>query len=324
MSAPTLAGRPWMRGFGADGPQVSAICMGGAQLGSMPDFFGQEVTEADAIDIVHRVFQSPIRFLDTSNGYGHGRSEVRIGKAIEQAGGLPPDFVISTKVDAKDGDYSGRRVRTSVAESMERLRIGRLPVVFLHDPEYFDYEEIMGGGAIDTLAAMKAGGEIGLLGLAGGDTRELRRYFDLGVFDALLVHNRWTLVDRSADQLINDAARQGLAVMNAAALGGGLLTGDGRSRTTYAYRPAAAAVLQSAPRMAALCADYGTDLQTAALQFSLRDPRISSTVVGFTHAATLARTLASAQADLPDAFWNELEDLVPDPKYWLDAEPASQ
>jgi D-threo-aldose 1-dehydrogenase len=308
----------WLRPFGRTGITVSAICMGGSQLGSMPELFGYEVTEKDAIGLVRRVLDSPIRFLDTSNGYGGGRSEERIGRAVRDHGGLPADFVISTKVDALDGDYSGERARTSVRESMERLGIGRLPIVFLHDPEFHAFEVITEpGGAVDVLVELRDAGEVGHIGVAGGDTREISRYVDLGVFEAVLVHNRWTLVDRSAGPLFQRAAEEEMAVVNAAVYGGGLLTASG-GNGNYAYRPAAPAVCDAAAAMSEVCRRWGTDLATAALQFSLRDPRITATVTGFTKQSTLARTLDAAEVELPDAFWEELESLVPDPGHWLD------
>ena len=265
--------------------------MGGAQLGSMPELFGYEVTEDAAIDLVRQVMDGPIRFLDTSNGYGGGRSEERIGRAIDQHGGLPADFVISTKVDALDGDYSGARVRTSVRESMERLGIGRLPIVFLHDPEFHSYEMITApGGAVDALVELRAAGEIGHIGVAGGDTREISRYVDLGVFDAVLVHNRWTLVDRSAGPLFEQAVAAGMAVVNAAVYGGGLLTASG-GNGNYAYRPARPGGPRGGRGDERRLRRWGTDLATAALQFSLRDDRIASTVTGFTKRSTLSRTL---------------------------------
>lgn len=309
----------WLRSFGRTGITVSSICMGGAQLGSMPELFGYEVTEDAAIDLVRQVMDSPIRFLDTSNGYGGGRSEERIGRAIVEHGGRPEDFIVSTKVDALDGDYSGERVRTSVHESMQRLGIGRLPIVYLHDPEFHSFDVLTGpGGAVDTLVALRDAGEIGHIGVAGGDTREIGRYVDLGVFDALLVHNRWTLVDRSAGPLLDKAAAAGIAVVNAAVYGGGLLT---RGSGNYAYRPARPAVRDAAQAMNEVCTWWGTDLPTAALHFSLRDPRITSTVTGFTKVSTMTRTLDSLDADLLPAFWDELETLVPAPEHWLDNNP---
>ena len=101
--------RDWKRPLGATGLTVTAVCAGGAPLGSMPENFGYEVSEDDAVELVQAILTSPIRFLDTSNGYSEGRSEQRIGLAIARSGGLPADFVVATKVDPWGGDYSGDR-----------------------------------------------------------------------------------------------------------------------------------------------------------------------------------------------------------------------
>src|SRR5207249_7739159 len=111
------------------------------------------------------VLNSPIRWIDTSNGYSGGESERRIGQAITEYGGLPDDFLVATKVDADGKDYSGERVRRSVAESKERLGLTELPLVYLHDPEFHDFEYMR--DAVDTLMQLHADGEIGHVGLAG-------------------------------------------------------------------------------------------------------------------------------------------------------------
>ena len=100
--------------LGSTGLLVTALCVGWGPLGSMPEAFGYAVSEDDAIDLVTAVLASPIRVIDTSNGYSDGESERRIGAGIARAGGLPDDFLVVTKVDARDGDYSGARVRESV------------------------------------------------------------------------------------------------------------------------------------------------------------------------------------------------------------------
>ena len=92
--------QPWLRPVGRTGLTVSAICAEGSPLGSMPENFGYEVSESQAVDLVEAILESPIRFLDTSNGYSEGESERRIGMAIKRHGGLPPDFLVATKVDA--------------------------------------------------------------------------------------------------------------------------------------------------------------------------------------------------------------------------------
>jgi D-threo-aldose 1-dehydrogenase len=310
--------------LGATGLRVSPVTLGGAPLGSMPQNFGYEVAERDAIDLVHAVLDSDIRTIDTSNGYSEGESERRIGTAIAERGGLPDDVLVITKTDARGSDYSGERVRRSLEESRQRLGIAPLPVVHLHDPEFHDFESIAGrGGALDALVAARDSGEVGHIGLAGGDVRVMRRYVDLGVFEILLVHNRWTLVDRSAGELIEHALEKGMAVVNAAVLGGGILADRTGAVTSYGYRAASPATLAAIDRMREVCARYDTDLGTAAIRFSTRDPRIATTIVGISKPERIASTVDAATADLPDDLWAELEELMPGPEHWLDHGPPA-
>jgi D-threo-aldose 1-dehydrogenase len=306
--------------LGSTGVKVSPVTLGGGPLGSMPDNFGYEVAERDAIDLVRAVLDSDIRTIDTANGYSDGRSEMRIGKGITEYGGLPDDVVVITKVDARGNDYSGERVRRSLSESRERLGIDPLPVVHLHDPEFHDFDEMTArGGAVSALVEARERGEIGHLGLAGGDVHEMARYLELGVFEVLLVHNRWTLVDRSAADIIARATELGVAVVNAAVLGGGILADSAGTNTQYGYRPAPAATLSAIAQMREVCRAWGTDLATAAIRFSTREARISTTIVGISKIARIAPTVDAATAELPEEFWNELESLVPTAENWLDA-----
>lgn len=314
------AGLPWLRPLGSTGIEVSAVCAGGAPLGSMPENFGYEVAEPDAIELVEAILESPIRFLDTSNGYSGGQSELRIGKGIAAYGGLPSDFVVATKVDPKNGDYSGERVRASVRESKFRLGLDTLPLVYLHDPEFHDFRAMAApGGAVETLFALRDEGEIGTVGLAGGDSRVMRRYLPLGDFGVVLVHNRWTLVDHSAEAFIADAHAAGAAVVNAAIYGGGILANPRGGGARYGYRDAPRETLSAIAAMADVCEANGTDLATVALVASLRDPLISSTIVGFSKIARLNSILEAATVSFSSEFWATIETLRPAPEHCLDA-----
>lgn len=312
----------WMRPLGSTGLQVSALCLGGGPLGGQPQLFGRDTPAERGIATVLAALDSPIRFIDTSNGYSGGESERRIGAALRRAGGLPEGVVVETKTDPKGADYSGDRVRRSVEESMERLGFDRLPLVHLHDPENFEFEDVAAkGGAVDALVALREQGVVRSIGLAGGDVRIMAKYLALEVFDVLLVHNRWTLVDRSAGALVAQARRQGMGVLNAAVYGGGILAHQDAagSPTTYGYRPAPQPVLDAVAGMRAVCARYGTELSTAALQFSIRDDTFSSTIVGMSRPERIASTVAAAQTTLPDDLFAELEGLLPAAEFWLDA-----
>ena len=306
----------WLRPLGSTGLTVSAVCAGGSGIAGMPAVFGYDVTRQEAVDLVLRVFDSPLTWIDTSNGYGDGESELRIGQAIREYGGLPDGFLVATKVDARGNDYSGARVRVSVAESKERLGLGDLPLVYLHDPEFHEFESMR--EAVDTLMQLRADGEIGHVGLAGGDTTELGRYLDLGGFEVLLVHNRWSLVDHSAGGLIKRAIGDGLAVVNAAIYGGGILANPAGA-TKYAYREAPAAVLEAVAAMDKACREYGTDLATAALRHSTDTPNIAGTVIGMTKPARVDALLEAMEADLPSELLNRLGGLLPEERYWVES-----
>lgn len=307
----------WLRPLGETGLTVSAVTLGGGPLGSMPALFGRDVPADEAIELVRHTLHSPVRTIDTANGYSGGESERRIGAALAAAGGLPEDMLVITKVDPRGDDYSAERVRQSVRESKERLGLDTLPLVHLHDPEDFGFEQMSApGGAVEALVALRDAGEVGRIGLAGGPIPEMQRYLALGVFDALLVHNRWTLVDRSAGPIIAQARALGVPVINAAVYGSGILADPSIHR--YAYAPASEATVAAVDAMAAVCARYGTDIGTAALQFSLRDPEVSTTVVGMSRVARLDATLAAASTPLPSDLFAELEEHVPAVEHWLE------
>lgn len=310
-----MPGEPgWLRPLGNTGLTVSALALGASPLGNTTGRDGEEA----AVELISRVLDSPIRVIDTANGYGDGESERRIAAAVRARGGLPADVLVATKVDPRNGDYSGERVRESVRESKERLGVSSLPLVYLHDPEVADFGDLTApGGAVETLIRLRDQGDVGCIGLAGGPVPLMRRYLALDVFDVLLVHNRWTLVDRSATPLLAEAWERGVATVNAAVYGGGILAEPARF-DTYCYRPANAAVLSAIQRLDLLCGRWGTRLRTAALQFSLRDPRFATTVVGLSRPERLEGVLADAAAELPEAFWQEAESMLPAPEHWLE------
>jgi D-threo-aldose 1-dehydrogenase len=310
----------WLRPLGNTGLTVSAVCAGGSLIGSMPETFGYEVSREQGIATVRRVLTSPITFLDTSNGYSVGESERRIGAALSAAGGLPRDFVLATKVDpSPDGDFSGARVRASLEESLEHLGLSRIQLLYLHDPERMEFGyAVAPGGPVDTLVELRRQGLAEHIGVAGGPVPLLRRYVETGVFEVLITHNRWTLVDRSAGGLIDLAGQRGVAVVNAAVFGGGVLARGAGALKKYAYRPAPPEIVERIQRMEQVCARFDVPLAAAALQFSVRDPRIASTIVGFSRPERVDETVRSAAWPVPEEVWAELEPLTAPPEFWLD------
>src|SRR5213076_1578770 len=108
--------------------KVSNICFGTSSLSGMPDTYGYDVDVERAHATVRAIFDGPVNFLDTSNNYGLGRSEARIGDVIRERGGLPANFVISTKLDRdmEANRFDASRARRSLEESLKRLGLDRV------------------------------------------------------------------------------------------------------------------------------------------------------------------------------------------------------
>src|SRR5829696_2517566 len=248
----------------------------------------------------------PITVIDTSNEYAQGLSEQIIGDALRRRGGVPAGITIATKLDRdpETGSYSAERMGRSLAESRERLGLDVIPLLYLHDPERISYEDAFADdGPVRALVAMKEAGDAVSIGISGGPAPMLQHYVETGLFDAVITHNRYTLVDRSSEELIDTAVRRGVAVVNAAVYGGGALARWPRPVSTYAYQPAHPKVVQAIATMGSVCDRHGVSLAAAALQFSTRDPRIATTVVGAHTAEHVQEFVADSQLEMPDSLY---------------------
>ncbi len=303
------------RPLGRTGLEVTPLGVGTSPLASMPGLYGYGVEPARAEATIAAVLDGPLNFIDTSNNYGDGNAEARIGAVLRARGGaLPAGVVLATKADADPatGDFSAARVRRSVSESLERLGLDQVPLMYLHDPEYHvTFEEAMAdGGPVSALIALRDEGVVAHLGIASGPVDLMRRYVGTGVFEVALNHNRYTLLDRSAEPLIAEAVAAGVGYVNAAPYGGGILAKGPDAQPRYAYRDTPESVREAVRGMQRICAEAGVPLRAAALQFSLRDPRVTSTVVGISDPARVAETVEMAELPIAESVWAELDVLA--------------
>jgi D-threo-aldose 1-dehydrogenase len=292
---------------------VPKICFGTSSLSSMPDTYGYEVSPERAHETVRAIFDSSVNFLDTSRLYGFGRSEERIGDVIRERGGLPKNFVVSTKLDRdpNTNKFDAGEARRSLEESLKALNLDRVHLLHLHDPEHArSLAEVTGkDGALPALLKMKEAGLCDAIGLAAGTLEVMMPLLKDWEFDALITHNRFTLVNRNATPMIDFAASKGIAVLNAAPYAGGVLAKGSDSFQRYVYQKATAEMLDPVKRVEAVCAKHGVPPGAVALQFSMRDPRIASTICGVSKPERVKETLAWADWKIPAALWDELKSL---------------
>jgi D-threo-aldose 1-dehydrogenase len=290
-----------------DRTQLEPVTVGTSGLGKRP---GADQRLATAL------LASPFGQLDTSNNYALGRSETLLGEAIAAVGGLPADKVVFSKADhdPETGVFDGERVLRSFDETTARLGIDTLPIYHLHDPYTITVSEAMApGGAVEALVRLRDEGRIGVVGIAAGQHSLVEDYIRTDAFDVVLSHNRWTLVDRTAETILALATERGMTVFNAAPFGGGILAGSTFRGETYGYRPASPEFLAHLDSVRALCAEWQLSVAAAALAFSLAEPRIHSTIVGIYSAQRLEELPALIATPIPEGFWPALAALGPPP-----------
>ena len=301
------------RALGGTGLSVSPLCVGCAPLGDMPETFDFSVDEERAAETLGAVFGSPINFLDTAASYGDGESERRIGELLGEMGGLPEGVVLATKADRDltSGDFSGEQMRRSVERSLRLLGMDRLQLVYLHDPEHESFEYMMApGGPVEVLKGFEEEGVIQHLGVAGGPIDLMIRFLETDLFEAVITHNRYTLVNRTADPLFDVAAEHGVAALNAAPYGSGILAKGPEAYARYEYAQAPQEMVAQVRAMQDACLEFDVPLAAAALQFSLQDSRIISTIVGMSRPERVQQTLDLAAHPIPDELWESLDALT--------------
>jgi D-threo-aldose 1-dehydrogenase len=282
---------------------LEKITIGTSGLGKRP---GADEALAEAL------LASGFRQLDTSNNYSGGRSEALIGQAIAAAGGLPAGKVIFSKADQdqRTGVFDGDRVRRSFDETTERLGLETIPLYQLHDPYTITVAEAMApGGAVPALIELRDEGRIGAIGIAAGERALVEDYLRTDAFDVVLTHNRWTIVDRTAETILALATERSMTVFNAAPFGGGILGGSTFRGESYGYQPASAEFLAHLQRVRDLCAEWSISVAAAALAFSMREPRIHTTVVGIYSQQRLEELPGLIATEVPEPFWAALDAL---------------
>ena len=281
------------------------------------------VSTAQAVDCLDAAWESGMRYYDVAPMYGAGQSERLLGWMLRSK--PRKEYVLSTKVGrlvrpgAPDTeragfdwiyDYSRDGVLSSLDESLRRLGVGSVDIVFIHDPD--DHWQDALDGAWPTLAQLRDEGVIGAVGVGMTQAPMLARFIRETDIDVVLEAGVYSLLDTQARlELLPEAERRAVAVIAAQAMHGGLI--DGVKNPMFRYRPVDDEVRAKVARIAAICHEHGVPTAAAAIQFPLGHPAVKCVLTGPGSRAQLAENLAWAATPIPPGVWARLreEELLP-------------
>jgi D-threo-aldose 1-dehydrogenase len=288
--------------LGRTGVTVTQLGLGCAPIGGLYE----PVSEADAGAVVDRAWEHGLRLFDTAPLYGSGLSERRVGAALRDR---PRDaLVLSTKVGRllRAGepvfDFSFDGVLRSLEESLERLGLDRVDVVYIHDPD--DHFDEALAGAYPALERLRGEGVVRAIGVGMNQSEMLARFARETDVDCVLLAGRYTLLDRSAlGELLPLCLERGVAVVAGGVFNSGALVGDAH----YDYAPAEPAVLDRVSRLAEICTRWHVPLAAAAVQFPLGHPAVACVLVGCRSSVEVDEDVALFELELPAGLWEELD-----------------
>ena len=259
--------------LGQTGLQLPILSFGASSLGA--EF--RSVKLEEALASVRVALDSGLNFIDTSPFYGRGMSEVLLGIALE---GVPRDsYTLCTKLgryDLAHFDFSGKRVAESVDVSLHRLRTDHLDVVLCHDIEFIPIRQIV-EETLPALRGVQQAGKVRFVGFSGYPQKVFRSICDQTKVDCVLNYNQYTFQNtRFADESVPYIKANGVGVMNAGPFSARLLT----RAALPAWLKEPEVVKAAARKAAEHCAGKDVDIAKLALQFSLANPDITTTISG--------------------------------------------
>jgi D-threo-aldose 1-dehydrogenase len=310
--------------LGRSAVEVTELGFGGGPLGGL----FEPLDDGTASGALAAAWDGGIRYFDTSPHYGLGISERRTGEFLR---GRPrQDFALSTKVGRllipqdpagrmdqgfavpathiRVWDFSRDGIRRSLGDSLARMGLDRVDMLFLHDAEEH-FEAALREG-YPALAELRAQGVVGAIGAGMYHTAMLTRLVRETDVDVVMLAGRYTLLNQSAlDDLLPACAERHVSVLAAAIFNSGVLaTPRPEAGARFDYQPASPELLLRARRIEDVCEAHGVTLPQAAMAFPLRHPVVAGIVVGMRSAAETRRDLAAFGAVVPDGLWADLHE----------------
>jgi len=321
------------RRVGKTSLEVGEIGVGCGTLGNLYREVSDEMAEA----VIDTAWGAGLRYFDTAPFYGLGLSETRVGSVLSQ---YPRDeYVLSTKVgkllhpaepaaerygfiNAMPNDitydYSYDGIMRSVEGSLERLGIGRIDILFMHDIGRFTHGDenehhfpIAMDGGYKALDELRSSGAISAFGLGVNEVEVCVDAMQFGHWDCFLLAGRYTLLEQGGlHDFLPACVDAGTSIVLGGAYNSGILaTGTRRGGTIYYdYGEAPQDVIDRVSAMEDVCDEFDVPLIAAALQFPLAHPAVCCVIPGMGNPKRIAQTLGFYELEIPAEFWATLKE----------------
>jgi L-galactose dehydrogenase len=271
------------RTLGKTGLKVSVLSFGASSLGGV----FKPVEESVAIRTVHTALDLGINFIDVSPFYGYTKAEEVLGKALR---GIPREtYYLATKVGRygdDEFDFSAQRSAKSLDQSLRRLGVDYVDLIQSHDNEYGDLNQVI-EETIPALRGIQKQGKARFVGVTGYPLKIFRTILSRIEIDTILSYNHYSLNDTTLVSLLPNLRQKQVGIINASPMSQGLLT----NHELPAWHPAPEDVRKGCAEAAAYCRSQGTDIAKLAIQFSLSNPQIHTTLVGTANPANLEKNV---------------------------------
>lgn len=288
------------------------------------------VTRPDGEAVLRAAWSSGVRYFDSAPFYGFGRACRILGDALRD---LPRDeWVLSTKAgrllrphtdadpsgalrrpmpfrDVFDYSYSG--IMRSCEDSLQRLGLARIDVLYVHDIGARQHgkeahPEIMRTfreGGYRALEELRSAGIVRAVGVGVNEREVLLEAMEWGAWDVFLLAGRYTLLEQEPlDDLLPKCLRSGISVVIGAPFNTGVLAG----RETWNYRPAPPEIVDRVNAIRSVCDSHRVPLVAAALQFPLAHPAVAAILPGPRNVEEFEADAKLLGHPIPPALWADL------------------
>lgn len=298
--------------IGKTGMKVSALSFGASSLGGV----FHEINENRALDAVYTAVGNGMNFIDVSPYYGHYKAETVLGKALPNID--RGKYYLSTKVGryGKDGvntwDYSARRAKESVYESLERLHIDYIDLINVHDVEFSDLNQVI-NETLPALCELREEGVVKHVGITDLQPENLQFIIDRvpqGTVESVLCFCHYCLNDDMLTDYFDYFESKGIGIINASPFAMGLLS----KRGVPDWHPAPKALVEACQKATEHCEAKGYPIEKLAIQYAISNPRIATTLFSSANPDNVKKNIQYVEEPIDWQLVKEVQDIIGDQK----------